>query len=177
MKIGVISDSHIPTGAKALPETVLKTFKGVDHIIHAGDIMSIDVIRLEKLAPVTAVIGNIDLPELRKRFGDKKIVTLGNVNFGVFHGHGESSKTIERSIKCFQNDTVDCIIFGHSHIPYCQYHGDILLFNPGSPTDKRRNKHYSFGLIEIDRVISPHLIYFDAEGVIVEQKECGRILL
>ena len=61
MKIGVISDTHIPKRAKALPEVVLKAFKDLDHIIHAGDIMSIGVLNtLKELAPVTAVAGNLD---------------------------------------------------------------------------------------------------------------------
>jgi len=168
MKIGVISDTHIPKRAKFLPEIVLETFKGtVDHIIHAGDITSMDVIyKLEELAPVTAVAGNVDSPELIERLGSRKILTFGNFNFGIFHGHGEKGKTIERAIKCFQNDAVDCIIFGHSHMPHCQFYGDILLLNPGSPTDKRRNKYYSFGLIEIDKTISPRIIYFNDEGIV-----------
>ena len=168
MKIGVISDTHIPKRAKCLPEIVLDTFKGVHHIIHAGDLMSMEVIyKLEELAPVTAVTGNTDSPELLERLGDKKILTLGNFSFGIFHGHGKKGKTVENAIKCFQDDTVNCIIFGHSHIPYCQFYDNILLFNPGSPTDKRRNMYYSFGLIEVDETISPHLIYFSAEGVII----------
>lgn len=170
MKLGVISDTHIPKRAKILPEVVLESFKDVDHIIHAGDLMSMDVIyQLEELAPVTAVAGNIDLPDLLERFGDKKILTLGNYNFGIFHGHGKKGKTIDRVMKCFQDDKVDCIIFGHSHIPFCQYFGDILLFNPGSPTDKRKNMYYSFGIIDIDEAISPHLIYFSADGNIVRK--------
>lgn len=165
MKIGVISDTHIPKRAKGLPQIVLETFKGIDHIIHAGDIMSMDVIyKLEELAPVTAVAGNTDSPELLERLGAKKILTLGNFDFGIFHGHGKKGKTINRVIKCFEDDTVSCIIFGHSHIPCCQFYNDILLFNPGSPTDKRRNKYYSFGLIEINETISPRFIYFNAES-------------
>lgn len=152
--------------AKVLPKIVLEIFKDMDHIIHAGDILSMDVISdLEKLAPVTAVAGNVDSPELLEKIGDRKIITFGNFNIGIFHGHGKKGKTVDRAIKCFQDDTVNCIIFGHSHIPYCQYHGDILLFNPGSPTDKRRNYNYSIGVIEINEIISPRLIYFSNEEI------------
>lgn len=167
LRIGVISDTHIPTRAKELPAVVTETFKGVEHIIHAGDIMSMGVIDiLEKLAPVTAVAGNLDPAELYDKFGDKRIITIGNFHFGVFHGHGDRGRTIDRAVKQFQEDPVDCIIFGHSHIPYCEFHKDILLFNPGSPTDKRRNKYYSFGIIEIEEYLGPELVYFDDKGEI-----------
>lgn len=167
MKIGVISDTHIPKRAKVLPTVVLEALKDVDSIVHAGDIMSVELLNiLGQLAPVTAVAGNVDPPDLTESLDQKKIITLGKFNFGIFHGHGKKGKTVDRAIQCFENDKVDCIIFGHSHIPYCQWHGDILLFNPGSPTDKRKNTYYSFGLIDIDENISPQLIYFDATGEI-----------
>mgnify|MGYP001175359294 FL=1 len=170
MKVGVISDTHIPKRAKTLPEIVVKNFKDVEHIIHAGDIISMDVIyKLEDLAPVTAVAGNTDPSEFFERFGYKKVLTLGKFNIGIFHGHGTKGTTIDRSVKCFENDRVDCIIFGHSHIPYFQSHNEILLFNLGSPTDKRRNRYYSFGLMEIDEVISARIIYFNSEGIIREE--------
>ncbi|HHW01118.1 MAG TPA: metallophosphoesterase family protein [Clostridiaceae bacterium] len=169
MKIGVISDTHIPKRAKTLPDTVLKTFEDVEHIIHAGDIMSMDVIyKLEEIAPVTAVAGNTDPDEILEKFGNKKIITFGKFNFGVFHGHGTKGTTIGRVAKCFENDRMDCIIFGHSHIPYCQFHDGVLLFNPGSPTDKRRNIYYSFGIIVINEDISASIIYFNSEGTIKE---------
>lgn len=167
MKLGIISDTHIPKRAKTLPEVLLKAFGDVDIIIHAGDIMSVDVLHiLRELAPVTAVAGNVDPPELIESLGERRILSLGKFTFGIYHGHGNKGKTLDRAIQCFQDDKVDCIIFGHSHIPYCQWHGDILLFNPGSPTDKRRNKYFSFGLIEINEAIRPQLIYFDADGII-----------
>ncbi|HCW05279.1 MAG TPA: YfcE family phosphodiesterase [Clostridium sp.] len=169
MKIGVISDTHIPKRAKALPEVVLKVFKDLDHIIHAGDIMSIGVLNtLKELAPVTAVAGNLDSPELTESLAEKKLLRLGGFTFGIFHGHGKKGKTLDRAIQSFQGHKVDCIIFCHSHIPYCQNHGDILLFNPVSPTDKRRNIYYSFGIIEVNKTISPQLIYFDGEGKIID---------
>ena len=165
MIIGVLADTHIPGRAKKLPQFVLETFQLADHIIHAGDITTMDVIAaLEELAPVTAVAGNLDPTDIQERFGEKKIIKLGDYNFGIFHGHGSKSKTGQRALDCFLNDRVDCIIFGHSHQPVCAHEGSILLFNPGSPTDKRRNMYFSFGLIEIDAEIRPRIIYFNANG-------------
>ncbi len=161
MIIGVLSDTHIPTKAKALPSALLSAFEGVDHIIHAGDILNLDVIRqLEGLAPVSAVAGNVDPPETKDRFGEKAMLTFGALRIGVVHGHGKGSSTVSRAFAAFQNDTVNCIVFGHSHIPYHQYHGCILMFNPGSPTDKRRCSHFSFGIIELNDTINARHIYF-----------------
>ncbi|WP_148581905.1 metallophosphoesterase family protein, partial [Alkalibaculum bacchi] len=113
-----------------------------------------------EIAPVTAVAGNNDSVHLHEILGSKKILDIGNFRIGITHGHGQSGKTIDRVIKCFQEDEVNCIIFGHSHMPLSQLYNDILLFNPGSPTDKRRNKNYSFGILEIHESIQPHIVYF-----------------
>ena len=161
MIIGVLSDTHIPRRAKTLPLALLNAFEGVDHIIHAGDILSLDVIRqLDELAPVTAVAGNVDPPETKGRFGEKTILTLGDFRIGVVHGHGKGGSTVSRAFAAFQGEAVDCIVFGHSHIPYNQYHDGILMFNPGSPTDKRRCSRFSFGMIELSDSLKASHIYF-----------------
>lgn len=162
MKVGVLSDTHIPSRAKALPEVLLQAFKEVDYIIHAGDITSLEVLdTLNTLAPVIAVSGNVDPDKLREILSDKEIVALEGYRIGVTHGHGRTGKTLDRVIKCFQNEPVDCIIFGHSHIPYCEKKDHILLFNPGSPTDKRRNRFYSFGILELVSGIEARHIFFE----------------
>ncbi len=161
MTIGVLSDTHIPKRAKELPQIVLETFKDVDHIIHAGDIICLDVLsQLEALAPVTAVAGNVDPPEIKDLLGEKKTLPLGGFRIGVIHGHGSRGSTASRALAGFQNEAADCIVFGHSHIPYCRYHGPVLMFNPGSPTDKRRNSHFSFGIIELGATLKAKHIYF-----------------
>jgi putative phosphoesterase len=162
MIIGVIADTHLYQRAAALPPFVEEVFRDAAHILHAGDIVGADVIaRLAKWAPVTAVAGNLDPPEAHKKYGDKKIVTLGGYRFGLCHGEGKGGKAADRALGRFQGERVDCIVFGHSHIPYCAYSGDILLFNPGSPTDKRRSRHYSVGLIETGAVLHARHVYFD----------------
>jgi putative phosphoesterase len=124
--------------------------------------------KLEKLAPVTAVAGNADPPELHERFGEKAIITLGGFRFGVVHGDGTKGKTLDRAAQNFEGDEPDCVIFGHSHIPFCEYIGGRLFFNPGSPTLKRRNAYYSFGIIETNTILNPILIYFDSAGEAAE---------
>lgn len=161
MKIGVISDTHIPVRAKKLPDVVMDALKNVDYIVHAGDINDITVITaLERMAPVIAISGNTDSNELKQALGESKIFTLNGMKFGLCHGHGVKSNTLDRVVNNFKDIVLDCIIFGHSHIPYCEYIGNTLFFNPGSPTDKRRNELFSFGILEIESVIYPHIKYF-----------------
>jgi putative phosphoesterase len=170
MKIGVLSDTHIPRKASKLPETVLRALEGVDHIIHAGDIADLSVIRaLENIAPVTAVAGNVDPPELHELYGQKKLITLGGFNIGVVHGDGYRGRTIDRAAASFTEHT-DCIVFGHSHIPFCGMYGGVLMFNPGSPTDKRRTTYYSFGVIDVGTSLVPRIVLFDANGVIQSEQ-------
>lgn len=166
MKIGVIADTHLYHRAAPLPPVVLHIFADADYIIHAGDIVGRDVISLlETLAPVTAVAGNLDTDEVRERYGEKKIIHFGPFSIGLCHGDGKKGRTLDRAIGCFQGEQVACIIFGHSHTPYTGYHGGILVFNPGSPTDKRWNRHYSVGMIELNGAMCPSIISFDREGV------------
>jgi phosphoesterase, MJ0936 family len=170
MKIGITADTHIPGKAKAIPEIVLDAFKNVDHIIHGGDIGGREVLdKLGELAPVTAVAGNTDDPELCRRLGERRILELGGIRFGLFHGHGNRGTTLKRTLERFADERLDCIIFGHSHIPFCQVRNGVLLFNPGSPTDKRRNPFYSFGIIETEPELSAQIIYFDKEGILKER--------
>lgn len=164
LKIGVISDTHIPFRAKQLPIEVLQALRDVDHIIHAGDIASLEVLDvLNRLAPVSAVSGNVDPPEVRELLGTKKIITLEGYRIGITHGHGKNGSTPERAVKCFESDPVDCIVFGHSHMPFCDYANGILLFNPGSPTDKRRNEFFSYGILELGTAVRANHIFFKPE--------------
>ena len=169
MIIGVVSDTHIPGKAKALPEIVLRFMRGVDHIIHAGDIRCAAVLgQLASFAPVTAVSGNADPPELAETLEEKTIVILDGFRIGITHGHGQGGTTMRRAVARFAQDDVDCIVFGHSHIPYCAAEGSVLLLNPGSPTDKRRSRYYSFGMIETREILRARIVFFNADGYLIE---------
>lgn len=160
-RVGVLSDTHIPSKSKQLPEELTSAFWQVDHIIHLGDIISQSVLdELEMLAPVTAVAGNADPEQLQQRLGAKKLINLGGFRIGIVHGHGATGKTADRAFRAFAGERVDCILFGHSHNPLCELREKILMFNPGSPTDKRRNKFYSFGILELDTQIRAMHCFF-----------------
>lgn len=161
--IGVVSDTHMPRFGKALPAALRDGLAGVDVIVHCGDIVEAQALEwFAQLAPVEAVAGNNDPPALVRRLGRKKILQFGAIRIGVTHGHdGIGRSTLARAQQSFAHDAVDAVLFGHSHVPYCRVHDGVLCFNPGSPTDKRRQPEYSFGIIRISEGrLAPELRFY-----------------
>lgn len=167
MKIVVLSDTHLPKKNKGLPARLIEELRGADLIIHAGDWQTLDVYKeLQTYARVEGVYGNVDNEEIAGLLPDKKVVEVCGFRIGITHGHGKGQTTEKRAIAAFEDEKVDCIIFGHSHIPAMRYEGDLLLFNPGSPTDKRRQKLFSFGVISIsDKMVAEHIFLMNSNGV------------
>lgn len=151
MKIGVVSDTHLSDRREIrLPRELLAGLTGVDLILHAGDWVSPLVVEeLAKLAPVEGIAGNNDGLDIVNRFGYKKIVEAAGIRIGLIHGDGYGKTTERRAFDAFEGQDVQAIVFGHSHIPYLEQKAGILLFNPGSPTDKRRQPLYSYGVMDI----------------------------
>lgn len=159
--IGVISDTHIPRRAKRLPRQVVDGFRNVSQILHAGDIIDENVLdELNAIAPVTAVSGNCDPAPLAEQLGRKKILHLGGYKIGLIHGDGARGSTPDRAYHAFVDDEVDCVVFGHSHQPLCEYRQRVLMFNPGSPTDWRGLPQPSYGLLYLEDGIYGEIIYF-----------------
>lgn len=157
----MIADTHIPVRARSLPPEVLTAFAGVDLILHAGDLVTAGVLdTLRRIAPVEAVAGNNDPPPVALGLGITKELSLAGYRIGLTHGHaGIGKSTVERALSHF--DGFDCVVFGHSHIAYCQHHGETLAFNPGSPTDRRRSPQYSFGFLHLEPTgIRPEIRFF-----------------
>lgn len=162
MLIGVISDTHIPLRAKQLPAALFKALDGVDLLLHAGDLTEEAVIdELQSLASVEAVAGNMDPFPLAARLGRKKVLNLSGYRIGLIHGDlgSDRQKTPQRAYEAFSNDNVDCVVFGHTHQPYCREESGVLLFNPGSPTDRRREPRHSCGLLTIGDSLTAEIIY------------------
>lgn len=163
MKIGVVSDTHMYGRAKELPRALVEGLQGVDLILHAGDWMEESVIsRFEAIAPVEGVAGNNDGEAIIRRCGYRKVLSLNGFRVGIVHGDGGRS-TPDTAYQSFREEPVDVIIFGHSHIPYLEQRGSVLLFNPGSPTDKRRQPRYSYGMLTLDAegIRAEHYYYDD----------------
>ena len=153
----------MPRHARVLPAALREGLSGVDVIVHCGDMVDAMAIPLfEQIAPLQAVAGNNDPSELHNRFGKRKVLEFGSVRIGVVHGHdGIGRSTLARVQNAFKNERVDAVLFGHSHIPYCEVHDGVLFFNPGSPTDRRRQRQYSYGIIRIrSNRLEPELRFY-----------------
>lgn len=133
MLIGLISDTHIPDRAKELPQNVLDAFNDVDLIIHAGDLTSLEVIdKLETIAPVVAVQGNMDRAngiELPKA----KILEVEGLRIGIAHGEVYPRADTQQLVYLAKELSSDILVTGHSHQPKIEKKDGVLLINPGSP--------------------------------------------
>ncbi len=131
MKIGVISDTHVPDRQAQIPEGILKGLQGVDIIIHAGDLTDIRVMDvLEGIAPVQAVSGNMDSWPVKSSLQPTLTLKLEGKTIVVFHGVASHGAT-EEAARTMCPDA-DCVIFGHTHRSLCDREGKTLIFNPGT---------------------------------------------
>jgi uncharacterized protein len=141
--IGVISDTH-----GKLDERVFELFKGVSRIIHAGDIGDEELIwKLEKVAPVIAVLGNNDSDKMC--FPNERLAIIGKRTFYVRHQFATVEKMSAAQKSIIEKRMPDVVIFGHSHQAYAAHWRGTLLFNPGSAGPKRFNLPRSVGLIQL----------------------------
>jgi uncharacterized protein len=168
LTIGVVSDTHLHEDAhgRNLPQPMLDELAKarVQLILHGGDIFAPWVLdQLGEIAPTLAVIGNGDPPELRRMLPRRRIVVVGDHSIGLIHGHeGKGQNAVQRARLAFDdNPLVRCVVFGHSHQPLSRLEPNgLILFNPGSPLDRRGAPYYSFGLLRVAETIEPELVYF-----------------
>lgn len=165
MKIVAVTDTHMPRRAKKLPQRLVEDAQDADMILHAGDWQTIDVYHeFLQLGKVIGVTGNVDSPELGRMLNSREIIEAEGYRIGLVHGHGKGQTTEKRAKAAFSMAEVDCIIFGHSHIPLLKNENGLLLFNPGSATDKRRQKQYSYGILTIeDKLDIRHVFYSEKD--------------
>jgi len=147
LTVGCVSDTHVPGRARALPEELLERLGEVDLILHAGDITVGRVLDdLRALAPVLAVAGNVDPPDVGGELERAVVAKIGPWTVGLTHGDlGRGGTTVERALGMFTG--ADVVVFGHSHQPLCESRDGVLLLNPGSPTDPRWAPWPSYGLL------------------------------
>jgi len=152
MKIGVVSDTHIPVSCCELPSQLLDALRGVDLILHAGDLVDLCVVdALEKISKVEAVYGNMDPENVSSKLRNKIILDIEDRRIGLMHGRGRPDGLVDVLKAEFLKDKVDIIVFGHSHAPFNKYIDGILFFNPGSATDDIYAPCKSCGIIEISK--------------------------
>jgi hypothetical protein len=133
--VGLISDTHVPVRAREIPKAVFKVFENADYIVHAGDLVELSVIDdLEKLAPVLAVYGNMDGPEVRGGLQKLNSFKVFNWKIGVIHDAG-TLFGIRKAREIANLNGFDVLVYGHTHNSSIKWNGDILFINPGSPTN------------------------------------------
>jgi uncharacterized protein len=144
VEVIVLADTHLRSGIDALDPSLLQALERADVILHAGDVVSRRALDdLYDLGNVYAVLGNNDA-ELRGALPEEAVITLEGVSVAVIHDTGASPGRAARMARRFP--TADIVVFGHSHIPMNEIGvGDQVLFNPGSPTQRRSQSHRSFG--------------------------------
>lgn len=151
VRIGVLSDTHLPDSGEAcdfLQDVAARHFADVELILHAGDIVAPAVLAALAPCPVYGVRGNMDpaAPELPYR----RVLPVAGLQLGLIHGWGPPEGLLDRVRREFADTHLDCLVFGHSHVPLCRRERGVLLFNPGSATDRRDQPGCSVGLLEID---------------------------
>ena len=143
----VIADTHIPRRARTLPENLLPHLKQANLILHAGDLMDLTLLsEMASYAPVRAVKGNLDPPELK--LPEVLQFEFGGARIAMIHDSGRKKGRRSRMKRRFPEARV--VIFGHSHIPWLEDEEDLLLLNPGSPTDRRRQPEHTFALLWVE---------------------------
>ncbi len=162
MKVGVLSDTHLRKSDNPKPvRTIIKKhFSECSAILHAGDLVYLDI--FYEIIPdgveFIAVTGNMDLDMTRDSLPSRRIVTLEGHRIGLVHGSGSPGLVHKKAMQEFEGEDLSAIVFGHSHRPMNEVINGILLFNPGSPTDRRFAPSCSVGLLEIGEGISGRII-------------------
>jgi hypothetical protein len=156
MRVVVLSDTHAPRRWKSCPPAVAAQLRGTDRILHAGDVCTAAVLaELEQYAPVTAVVGNNDGPDVAAwGAAETAALTLAGLRVAMIHDSGPAAGRLPRMRARFPE--AGLVVFGHSHIPLDAAAGALRVFNPGSPTDRRRQPHGTLGVLHV------------ADGILVE---------
>jgi putative phosphoesterase len=148
--LAVVSDTHMPKGKRRLPEKCVELIGGAEAVIHAGDFSEVSVLsELEALCPVVlGVYGNVDEPALWQRLPETLAVEVGGRTVAVVHDAGPKQGRLGRLRARFPE--ADAVVFGHSHLPLHEEEGGFQIFNPGSPTERRRAPQTSMGLLHAE---------------------------
>jgi uncharacterized protein len=152
MLVAVIADTHMPRGGRRLPDPFVELIEGADLLLHAGDFMTVEALReLERIGPpLIGVHGNVDSAELRRLLPGERVVRVEEARIAIVHDAGPASGRLERMRRRY-GEVADAVVFGHSHMPVHERATDgFQIFNPGSPTERRRAPEHTMGLAEVE---------------------------
>jgi uncharacterized protein len=150
VRVVVLADTHAPRRWRACPPRVAAELRGADLILHAGDVCTASVLaELAEYAPVVAVVGNNDDPDVAVWGATETAeLDLDGLRVAMLHDSGPAAGRLARMRRTFPG--ADLVVFGHSHIPLDESSRALRIFNPGSPTDRRRQPHGTVGVLRID---------------------------
>ena len=150
MLIAVISDTHLPRGGRRIPDACLERMRAADLILHAGDFMTATTYAELELVgpPLLGVHGNVDDEELRRRLPPERIVEAGDARIAMVHDAGARTGRLQRMRTRFPE--ADAVVFGHSHLPLHEERDGFQIFNPGSPTERRRAPAHTMGIARVE---------------------------
>jgi putative phosphoesterase len=147
VRLAIVSDTHLPRGGRALPAACVQRLAAADAILHAGDFITVAVLReLEAIGPpVHAVHGNVDEPGLRMLLPRVRTVDAAGTRIAMIHDAGPAQGRLARLRRTFPDAAA--VVFGHSHLPLHEVSADgaFQIFNPGSPTERRRAPRHTMG--------------------------------
>jgi len=147
--VAVIADTHMPRGARRLPDACVERLRKADLVLHAGDFTSAAFLaEIEALGPpVVGVHGNMDEPALKETLPRERVVEVDGARIGMVHIPGP------------QFPGCDAIVYGHTHLPRMEWAGGVWILNPGSPTERRRAPGHSMLLLRVRQGrIEPELL-------------------
>ena len=152
MLVAIISDTHMPRGTRRLPDDFVERIRAADVLLHAGDFMTVGAMRqLERIGPpLIGVHGNVDSAELRRLLPAERVVGVGDARIAMVHDAGPATGRLER-LRARYGESADAVVFGHSHLPLHERAADgFQIFNPGSPTERRRAAAHTMGLARVE---------------------------
>ena len=151
MRLAIISDTHMPRGARSLPAACVAELRAADAILHAGDFMRVEVLQmLEGLGPpVHGIHGNVDDDALTRLLPAARVVEAAGARIAMVHDAGQKTGRLARMRARFKD--ADAVVFGHSHLPLHEQAPDgFQIFNPGSPTERRSAPAHTMGIATIE---------------------------
>jgi putative phosphoesterase len=149
--IAVLADTHMPKGGRVLPDRCVELLRGAEATLHAGDFFAAEILReIDAICPgpIHAVHGNVDEAELRAALPETLELDLDGARVAMIHDAGPAKGRLGRMRRRFPD--ADAVVFGHSHLPLHEEEDGFQIFNPGSPTERRRAPRHSMGLLRID---------------------------
>lgn len=163
MRVVALADTHAPRRWKSCPSAVAAWLRQADAILHAGDVCVASVLdELAGYAPVHVVVGNNDAADVTAWGARPTLeIELAGLKVAMIHDAGAADGRLRRMRTTFPR--ADVVVYGHSHIPLDARDRGFRIFNPGSPTDRRRQPHGTFGVLTIDdgQLVEARLIEVD----------------